>query len=73
MKGAAIMGKRARRERIYRLLRAEGIPKKKANRAADRLARDSSAKSSHSKLAALGDKAKALGAHRPKLRRQSAR
>jgi hypothetical protein len=66
------MGKRARRERIYRLLRAEGISKKKASRAADRLARDPSAKSSHSKLAALGDKAKALGVHRPKLHRQAA-
>jgi hypothetical protein len=63
------MGRRARHKRIYRLLRAEGISKKKATRAADRLARDPDARLTHSKLAALGGKAKALSGRRPKLRR----
>jgi hypothetical protein len=66
------MGKRARRERIYRLLRAEGISKKKARRAAKRLDRDASAKTARSKLAALGARAKAVRVHRPNLHRQAA-
>jgi hypothetical protein len=66
------MAKRARRKRIYRLLRAEGISKKKADAAAKRLARNPTAKPSASRLAALGRKAKAIDIHRPTLRHRAA-
>ena len=61
------MAKRTRRKRIYRLLRTEGISKKKAMAAAKRLARNPTAKPSTSKLAALGRKARSFDVHRPKV------
>ena len=65
------MAKQARRKRIYRLLRSEGISKKKASAAAARLARNPTAKRRTSKLAALGRKAKALELRRPTLRHRN--
>jgi hypothetical protein len=67
------MAKRARRKRIYRLLRAEGISKKKAMAAAKRLARNPTAKPRTSKLGTLARKAKTLEVHRPNLRPRNAR
>jgi hypothetical protein len=66
------MAKRTRRKRIYRLLRTEGISKKKAAAAAKRLARNPTAKPRFSTLAALGNKAKSLDLHSAKLRRSNA-
>ena len=66
------MANRTRRKRIYRLLRDEGISKKKANAAAKRLARNPTAKPGASRLAALGGKVKAIDIHRPKLRHRAA-
>jgi hypothetical protein len=65
------MAKRTRRKRIYRLLRAEGISKKKAASAAHRLARNPTAKPRTSKLAVLGRKAKSFEVHRPTLRHRA--
>jgi hypothetical protein len=65
-------GKRERRKRIYRLLREEGVSKKKSARAAKRLARSPGPKSSkNSRLSALGTKAKTIAAHRPTLHRSN--
>jgi hypothetical protein len=61
------MGKRARRKRIYRMLRAEGISKRKSTAAAKRLARNLTTRSAKSRRARLGRAAKTISLHRPSL------